>query len=144
VKEKKRLLGVDFGKVRIGLAISDRDRKIASPLATYTRKNAQADEQFFRNLTETEEVGLIVVGLPIHVDGQEGASAQAARKFGQWLEKATKVPVLFYDERYTTVEAESSLWGAGLTHKRRKVRRDRVAAQILLLTFMEAGCPGLP
>jgi putative Holliday junction resolvase len=94
VKEKKRLLGVDFGKVRIGLAISDRDWKIASPLATYTRKNAQADEQFFRNLTETEEVGLIVVGLPIHVDGQEGASAQAARKFGQWLEKATKLPVL--------------------------------------------------
>jgi len=136
-----RLLGVDFGTVRLGLAISDRDRKIASPLATYARRSEAQDEQFFQRLVEMEEIGGLVVGLPIHNDGREGEKAVEARAYGQWLHDVTKLPVVYYDERFTTVEAENYLVDAGLTRKSRKDRRDRVAAQILLQSYIEAGCP---
>jgi putative holliday junction resolvase len=134
-----RLLGVDFGTVRVGLAISDRDRKIASPLATYTRRSEQQDQQFFHRLVEVEEIGGLVVGLPVHCDGREGQKAGEARAYGQWLHEATNRPVVFWDERFTTVEAEGFLLKAGLTNKRRKERRDRVAAQIMLQGYLDAG-----
>lgn len=136
-----RLLGVDFGTVRVGLAISDAERRIASPLATYTRQGRQQDERFFERLVAAEEVGSLVVGLPVHLDGREGQKAKEARAFGKWLAETTKLPIVFWDERFTTAEAESHLWEAGLTHKRRKERRDRVAAQILLQAYLDAGCP---
>jgi len=136
-----RLLGVDFGSVRVGLAVSDRDRKIASPLATHTRRSAEQDKQFFRRLVEVEEIGGLVVGLPMHCDGREGHKAVEARAYGKWLHETTGRPVVFWDERFTTVEAEGFLLEAGLTNKRRKQRRDRVAAQILLQGYLEAGCP---
>lgn len=136
-----RLLAIDPGKVRLGLAISDADRRIASPLTTYTRRDPKQDASFFKKIVEEEEVGQIVIGLPVHLNGSEGEQAKAARKFGVWLQGATGLPCVFYDERYTTSEAESSLWNAGLTHKKRKERRDRVAAQILLQAYLDAGCP---
>ena len=83
-----------------------------------------------------------MVGLPVHTDGREGVKAVEARAFGRWLAETTGLPVVFWDERFSTVEAESALWQAGLTHKRRKARRDRVAAQILLQAYLDAGCPG--
>ena len=82
----------------------------------------------------------LVVGLPVHLDGNEGSSAAEARSFGKWLSEVTKLPCTFWDERFTTIEAESALWSAGLTHKQRKVRRDRVAAQMLLQAYLDAGC----
>jgi putative transcription antitermination factor YqgF len=136
-----RLLGVDFGSVRVGLAISDPDRKIASPLATYARRSKEQDAQFFQRLVEVEEIAAIVVGLPIHCDGREGQKAGEARAYGQWLYETTGRPIAFWDERFTTVEAEGYLLEAGLTQKRRKERRDRVAAQIMLQAYLdEAGC----
>ena len=137
-----RLLGVDYGQVRIGLAVTDPDRKIASPLATYPRRGRAQDAAFFRKLIDEEAVGQIILGLPVHLSGQEGQKAAETRTFGRWLEEVTGVPVVFWDERFTTVEAEGFLWSAGLTHKRRKDRRDQVAAQILLQAYLEAGCPG--
>jgi putative Holliday junction resolvase len=137
----KRLLGVDYGSVRIGLAVSDPDRILASPLATYTRRDPERDAAYFRELVSAEDVGGLVVGLPVHLDGREGVKAQEARAFGKWLGEVTGRPVVFYDERFTTVQAESALWDAGLTHKRRKERRDRVAAQMLLQAYLDADCP---
>lgn len=136
-----RLLGVDFGRVRLGLAISDAERRIASPLTTYHRRDREQDASYLRQLVQEEEVVGIVVGLPAHLSGREGESARAARQFGQWLHDLTSLPIVFWDERFSTLEAESSLWTAGLTHKRRKERRDRVAAQIILQAYLEAGCP---
>jgi putative transcription antitermination factor YqgF len=78
----------------------------------------------------------IVVGLPMHTDGREGVKALEARDYGQWLAGVTGLPVEFADERFTTVHAESALWNAGLTHRKRKDRRDRVAAQIMLQVFL--------
>jgi putative Holliday junction resolvase len=136
-----RLLGVDYGSVRVGLAVSDPDRILASPLTTYTRRDPEADACYFRDLVAAEGVGGLVVGLPVHTDGREGVKAKEARAYGAWLAEVTGLPVVFADERFTTVQAESALWDAGLTHKRRKERRDRVAAQMLLQAYLDAGCP---
>jgi putative holliday junction resolvase len=138
---KGRLLGVDTGTVRVGLAVSDPDRIIASPLATYVRRTRELDAAYFRKLATDEAAVGLVVGLPVHNDGTEGVKAREARAFGAWLAGLTGLPVVFWDERFTTVEAESALWVAGLTHKRRKGRRDRVAAQMLLQSYLDAGCP---
>jgi len=138
---KGRLLGVDYGTVRVGLAVSDPDRIIASPLATYTRRDLEVDASYFRDLTQRESIIGLVVGLPVHLSGREGQKAAEARAFGKWLVDVTKLPLVYYDERFTTVQAESALWEAGLTHKRRKDRRDRVAAQMLLQVYLNAGCP---
>ncbi|HEV3256426.1 MAG TPA: Holliday junction resolvase RuvX [Gemmataceae bacterium] len=137
-----RLLGVDYGTVRIGLAVSDPDRTIASPMTTYSRRGRARDAAYFRQTVEREGIGQIVVGLPVHLDGREGQKAQEARAFGNWLVDVTGLPVVFWDERFSSVEAEGFLLAAGLTSKRRKGRRDRVAAQILLQSYMDAGCPG--
>lgn len=136
-----RLLGIDYGSVRLGLAISDAQRKLAFPLETRTRQGQTADAAYFRTLIEREEVGGLVVGLPVHLDGREGVKAQEARRFGAWLAEICGLPVVFYDERFTTVLAESALWEAGLTHKNRRQRRDKVAAQMLLQAYLDAGCP---
>lgn len=138
---KGRLLGVDYGTVRIGLAVSDPDRIIASPLATYARREPDADARNFRDLISAEEIVGLVIGLPVHLSGREGQKAHEARVFGNWLANVTGLPLVFGDERFSTVQAESALWQAGLTHKRRKDRRDRVAAQILLQAYLDAGCP---
>lgn len=138
---RTRILAIDPGKVRIGLAISDPERRLASPLTIYTRRNDELDAKFFRELVAEEEIGLLVVGLPVHTTGNEGVQAQAARGLGAKLESWTGLPCVFYDERFTTQFAESELWNAGLTHRRRKERRDKVAAQMLLQNYLEAGCP---
>ncbi len=136
-----RFLGVDTGQRRIGLAISDPDRKIASPLATYQRQNRAADHGYFERLVREENVGLLVIGLPVHLDGREGKTAVEARRFGEWLGAAVQLPVVFWDERFTSVEAEHAMLAAGLTHKKRRQRRDRLAAQIILQSYLDAGCP---
>lgn len=140
--ESSRVLGVDFGAKRIGLAVSDADRRVASPLALYERRSPQQDARNFRRLIEDEGVAAIVLGLPVHVSGAEGQKAREARAFGKWLRAATGLPVVFWDERFTTVEAERLLQDAGLTSQRRRARRDKVAAQLLLQSYLDAGCPG--
>lgn len=141
---RERLLGVDPGTVRIGLAVSDPERRIASPLTTYTRRDPARDAAFFRRLVSDENIGTIVVGLPVHLEGREGQKAAEARVLGKWLAELTGCRVLFWDERFTTLEAENALLSAGLTRKKRKHRRDRVAAQILLQSYLDAGCPETP
>ena len=141
MRPRTRLLGVDFGTVRIGLAITDADRIIASPLEIRERQGPDKDAAYFKGLVEREQIGGLVVGLPLHTTGREGTKADEARAFGKWLGDATGLPVTFADERFSTAFAESALWAAGLTHKKRKARRDMVAAQVMLQAFIEAGCP---
>lgn len=141
MKPRTRVLGIDPGEARLGLAVSDPDRRIASPLTTWTRRDLEQDGRFLKNVVADEEIGLVVVGLPVHLDGREGVQAKAAREFGAWLGELLGMPCVFWDERFTTREAEAHLWDAGLSHKRRKERRDQVAAQILLQTYLDDGCP---
>ena len=88
-----------------------------------------------------EQVVGLVVGLPLHTSGREGVKAQEARAYGAWLMAVTGLPAIYADERFTTAFAESALWAAGLTHKKRKQRRDAVAAQMMLQAFIDGGCP---
>jgi putative Holliday junction resolvase len=141
--DRGRLIGVDFGTVRIGLAVCDADRLIASPLETYARRGPESDAEYFRKLSEAEGAVGWVVGLPLMtLTGDEGAKAKEFRAFGDWLTAATGLPVAYQDERYTSSAAEDALWDAGLTHRKRKDRRDRVAAQLILQSFLEAREPG--
>ena len=141
MKKATRLLGIDYGTVRVGLAVSDADRKLAFPHQVRQRQNNEADAGYFRSLVEEEEVGGLVVGLPVHNDGTEGVKAAEARTYGAWLAQVTGLPVVFWDERFTTIQAESALWEAGLTHAKRRARRDKVAAQMMLQAYLDAGCP---
>jgi putative Holliday junction resolvase len=133
-----RAAGIDFGTVRIGIAVSDPSRTIASPLENYTRRTRELDAAFFRRLTSEEQIKLFVVGLPVHLSGLESQKSQEARQFGRWIEEITGVPVEYFDERFTSVEAEQHLLGADMSRKKRKERLDKIAAQILLSAYLES------
>ena len=133
-----RLAGIDFGTVRIGIAVSDAGQCIASPLENYQRADRPADARRFCRLIEQEAVVGFVVGLPVHSSGDESQKSQEARRFGDWLHQETGLPVTYFDERYTSVQADQILGDAGLTKKRRRERRDMLAAQILLAAFLDS------
>ncbi len=137
-----RIAAVDFGTVRVGIAVSDPERRFASPLAILSRSNSQSDARWFADLVAREGVVGFVVGLPVGSRGGETQKSREARQFGEWLGQSTGLPVTYFDERYTTVEADAILSGAELTSKRRKKRRDMLAAQILLTAFLESATPG--
>jgi putative Holliday junction resolvase len=137
-----RIAAIDFGAVRIGIAITDPEQSFASPYETYMRRGEEGDRRRFRRLVAEEQVELFVVGLPVHLDGRESQKSREARQFGQWLQEVTEVPVVFFDERFTTSEAEEFLLESQLSRKRRKERRDMLAAQILLSSFLESKTKG--
>jgi putative Holliday junction resolvase len=132
-----RLLGVDFGTKRVGLAISTPDRTIASPLSIYHRRNESLDARSYQSLIEDYRIVGIVVGLPIHVSGEESQKSWEARKYGNWMATISGLPIEFWDERYTSAVAEEYLLGADLTRQQRKQRLDMVAAQIMLQAYLE-------
>lgn len=134
-----RVAGVDYGTVRIGIAISDPGRILASPLETYVRKSESADQEYFRKLVREENITQFALGLPIHLSGNPSEKSAEVLQFAGWLREITGIAVDFVDERYTSVEAERHLLGAKLTHKKRKERRDKIAAQIILSTYLESG-----
>lgn len=137
-----RIAGIDYGTVRIGIAMADTEVGIASPYENYTRRTLPLDAQYFSQLASDERVGRFVVGLPVHLHGGESQKSTEARAFGQWLAETTQVPVEFFDERFTTSEADAFLNAAGLTKKQRHARRDQLAAQIMLTAYLESGGHG--
>lgn len=139
-----RLAGVDFGTVRIGLAVSDPDRRLATPWEIYQRRSPAADEAYFQRFVREERITGFVVGLPVHASGDESPKSAEARAFGAWLQAVTGRPVRFYDERYTSVLAEQSLLDARLTRKQRKAKLDKVAAQLILAAYLESSHHGEP
>ena len=140
--EKGKLAGIDYGTVRIGIAISDPDRIIASPYEIYTRKNERLDAEYFKRFAREERIVRFVVGFPIHLDGRISEKAREALAFGVWLTELTGLPVDYMDERFTSVEAGHYLREAKMTLKQRKKRTDKIAAQILLANYIERGCHG--
>jgi putative Holliday junction resolvase len=132
-----RIAGIDYGTLRVGVAITDPDQTLASPLETYNRRNDALDREWFKRLSNEERIVLFVVGLPVHLDGRESKKSFEARQFGQWLKETTGVEVEFFDERFTTHEAEVFLSGAQLSKKKRKARLDKLAAQIMLTGYLE-------
>lgn len=137
-----RIAGIDFGTVRIGIAIADARVGIASPYENYSRRSAEADAAKFCRLVADEAITRFVVGLPVHSSGVESQLSTQAREFGKWLEEVTRVDVVFFDERFTSVEAEGHLLAAQLTRKQRRARLDMLAAQIMLTAYLESAHDG--
>lgn len=139
-----RVLGIDLGSRRIGLALSDPDATIAMPLQVLERRGTKQDLAALAALVGEHAVERIVVGLPIHMDGRRGPEAEAAERFAASLGAATKIEVDLIDERWTTVEATRALREMGQVGKRgrrRKQHVDAVAASLLLRTYLERGVP---
>lgn len=137
-----RLAGIDYGTVRIGIAVTDREQRLASPLENYNRRTPDLDAAYFRRLLAEEQICRLIVGLPLHLNGKESQKSLEARQFGVWLQELTGLPVEFYDERFTSSEAQQYLAEARLSHKKRKARLDKLAAQIMLTSYLESSQSG--
>jgi putative Holliday junction resolvase len=134
-----RVAGIDYGTVRIGIAISDTGRRLATPLDVYHWHDREAGAKYFRKLVAENAISQFVVGLPVHLSGNESEKSREAREFGKWLAETTGVDVVFFDERFTTAEAEEHLLQSGLSKKQRAARLDKLAAQIMLTAYLESG-----
>ena len=122
----------------MGVALSDPSGIIAQPLAVLDRRS---DDPFFEELSRIvaeREVTHLVLGLPVKLDGTEGPAAREVRKFAEVLHERLDVPVALWDERLSTVQAERAMLQADLSRAKRKKRRDKVAAQILLQSYLDA------
>jgi putative holliday junction resolvase len=133
-----RLASIDFGTVRIGIAICDPSRTWTGPLDTYTRRNEVMDRDYFQRLADRESITGWVIGLPIHCDGNESQKSKEVRDFADWLSTWTNLPYRFFDERFTTRLANRLLGAAELTRKKKKAKIDRVAAHLILEGYLEA------
>lgn len=133
-----RLLGIDPGSVRIGLAICDADRRVSSPLDNYRRRGDALDAEHFRRLVADEKIVGLVLGLPVSLNDSEGPKAKESRAFADWLTAATGLPVSFQDERYTTHYANDMLEQMGVKPQHRKGKLDAIAAQVILQIWMES------
>jgi len=132
-----RILAIDPGTVRLGLALSDPSGTIAQPLSVLARRSEAEDLKALTELVERHEVGLIVVGLPRLMDGRIDAAAKEAQAFGAHVAKATGRPVAYWDERLTSVAAERYLIEQGKRRVKRRQEIDRVAATLLLQGYLD-------
>lgn len=133
-----RILALDFGARRIGLAISDPLGLTAQGLPTLERSNREQDLAALLALAREREVTLWLMGLPLHLSGAEGAQAQKVRTFGARLAARSGLPVEYWDERLTTVSAQRVLREAELSLAKRRQAVDRLAAVVLLQSYLEA------
>ena len=131
-----KILAVDYGDARTGLAISDATELLASPLPQIEEKSMVKAAQAVIEASRQHKAGMIVIGLPRNMDGTEGSRAQKTRKMAAIVERAVEVPVRFWDERRTTVTAAAQLSEAGTFGKKRKEKLDSVSAAVILDSFM--------
>jgi len=130
-------LGLDIGDKRIGVALSDPGGVLASPLVIIERKDAELDIRAITDIVDQHQVGQIVVGFPRSMDGSTGGQAGKTKDFTQRLSSHTDVPVVFRDERLTTVSARRLKREAGTRKTRHKVRYDAMAAAIILQDYLD-------
>ena len=132
-----RIMGLDVGSVRIGVALSDKTRTIAQSFKTITRSILDSDIQALKKIVIDKEVSLIVIGLPLNMDGTLSKQTEAVLEFSRVVQE--KVGLLFenYDERLTSKEAESALILENLSRRKRKQKIDKVAACLILQTYLE-------
>ncbi|MEK6525855.1 MAG: Holliday junction resolvase RuvX [Nitrospirota bacterium] len=134
----KRILALDPGTKRIGVALSDELGWTAQPLETYERRSVEADVAHIQRLVRMHNVRQVVMGLPIRMDGRMGPEAESAQRFLETLERGLNVPVIAWDERLTSKSAEQMLIEANVSRKKRKGAVDRVAAALLLQSYLES------
>ena len=135
---KPRILALDLGKKRIGLAVSDPLRITAQGLPNLERTNKRADLAAIDALVKEREIGLLLMGNPINMRGSEGRQSAWVREFASALEAYTRVPVRLWDERLTSVEAGRVLRESGISIARRAAAVDRLSAVILLQSYLDS------
>jgi len=134
-----RWLGVDYGKKRIGLAISDPGESIASPASTLNAAGAAPeDAKLVLDWAARNEIDAIVVGLPLNMDGSEGSQAKLTSGFARRMREEGELPIELWDERLTSFQADEYMQQAGLSAARQKKLRDALAAQVMLQSFLDA------
>ena len=132
-----RVLGLDLGDVRIGVAISDPERRLAVPLGTVQVGRPPGEMRAIADLVNGNDVTLVVIGEPISLDGVRRERATHAASFADALRATLTVPVALHDERFSTTEAERSLRDAGVSGKRRRSVVDAAAAQVILQGWLD-------
>ena len=132
-----RIIGLDIGARRVGVAASDPDERLAVPLEVIERRGT-GDASRLADLARREQAGRIVVGLPVSLDGTLGPQAQEVQAFADELRAATDAEVVLYDERLSSAEADRHLHAAGLRGKAARARRDAVAAAIILQAYLDS------
>jgi putative Holliday junction resolvase len=138
IAEPGRIMALDVGGRRIGVALSDSTRILASPLTTLRAQPRERVLAEIAALVRSYEVTDVVVGLPLTLSGEIGPQAQLVQKFAEALQQTLDVPVHQFDERLTTVAAERMMLDLGLKPDQRKARIDEVAASIILQDFLDA------
>ncbi len=133
-----RVLGLDVGEKRIGIALSDEMGWTAQGLTVLQRKGLEDDLREIKDLIETVEVSAVVVGLPKNMDGSLGSSAQRVLSFAREIEELIFVPVILWDERWTTTEATRLLLKADLSRKKRRKVVDKLAAVLILQGYLDS------
>lgn len=133
-----RILSVDLGQARTGIAVSDFGEILASPVCTIEEKNRDLLIERIQNICAEKNISKIVVGLPRNMDGSEGESAQKARAFADELQNHTGLPIVMLDERGTTITAHKYLNTTDTRGKKRKSVVDTVAATIILQNYLDA------
>jgi putative holliday junction resolvase len=131
-----RVISLDVGEKRIGMACSDALGITAQPLETLVRKNQKSDIEEIKGVILKMGVSKVIVGLPLNMDGTEGPMAKAAYKFVEYLKGGVSIPIELWDERLTTMEAERVLLGANLSRRKRKGLDDKLAAQLILQSYL--------
>ena len=138
-----RALGLDLGSKRIGVAISDSAGTLATPIEVLARSGDRGREhREIADLVTEWEAQIVVVGLPLNMDGSEGEMAKKYRSEAKALGDTLDVPVVLYDERLTTVSAERSLMENNMNAEARRDVVDKVAAAVMLQSWLDAGMPG--
>lgn len=132
-----RIMALDVGDKKIGVAMSDPLKITSQGLETYFRKNDKEDYKYFANLIKNNDVEILVAGLPKNMNGTEGPQAEKVKEFIKELQTYTDVKVDFSDERLTTVEAERMLISGDVSRKNRKKVIDKVAANLILQNYLQ-------
>jgi putative Holliday junction resolvase len=133
-----RFLGLDVGDKRIGIAVSDYGALIASPRETLERKGTRKDVAYLLDFARREEISEIVAGMPWNLDGSTGPQAEKVLRFVEALRAETDIPVHIWDERLSTVGAERALIEADVSRAKRRGAVDRVAAALILQSYLDA------
>lgn len=134
---RNRIMGLDLGSKRIGIAISDPEGILAQGLTILTHRSRQADLAAIEALAREHEVREIVIGYPLLLSGKEGKEAKSAKRFGAELARRTGLPIVYWDERLSTVAAHRLLLEAGLRSRQRAARVDMAAAELILQHYLD-------
>ena len=139
-----RIMGLDVGDRTIGVAISDSLLMTAQGKSTIQRSGFEAEARLLRGLVEEYEVHEIVVGNPLHMDGRPSRQGDKIMKFGRRLGQELKLPIVFWDERLTSVAAEEHLEEMGLNWRERKKHVDKIAAMFILQSYLNSLTKAIP